>query len=114
MYFAKGDDNRLCARKYKQELLHYFCSECALPVSHQPARLKKQAQSKECPCEQFEALKLGDIIPGKGRNRYSNFILHLAGFEALKTKSRAQMEKEQNNIDNKTLPSAIGEEVEAP
>ena len=54
---------------------------------------------------------MGDVIPGKGRNKFSNFIMHLAGFEALKTKSKAQMEKELNNVDNTTLPSVISEEV---
>ena len=57
---------------------------------------------------------MGDVIPGKGRNRYTNFIMYLAGFETLKTKSKTQMDKEQNNVEIKSILSAPSDKVVAP
>ena len=56
---------------------------------------------------------MGDIIPGKGRNRHTNFIMHLARFEPLKTKSKDQMNREKNDVDNKGFPSVNLDEVSA-
>ena len=50
-----------------------------MPVLKTEWHLKKHTWSKNCKATTFEALKLGDLIPGKGKNKYQNFIYFLAG-----------------------------------
>ena len=42
---------------------------------------------------------MGDMIPGKGKNKYSNFILYLGGIEALKAKTKAKLIEEKGSIN---------------
>ena len=68
---------------------HYFCKECTIPILISIPHFKRHLKSNTCKAKIFEALKLNDIIPGKGKNRHSNFMLFLGGFEDLKSKNKA-------------------------
>ena len=65
--------------------------------------MAKHIWSPVCLAERFEALKLGDVIPGPGKNKHTNFLLYLVNLEELESKPKAQLLQELKELDrNKT------------
>ena len=112
LYFSKEDEYRLIMRRYKNQQPHYFCSECAVPVPFFSLQIDKHVWSRECSAKVFNALKMGDMIPGKGKNKYSNFILYLGGIEALKAKTKAKLIEEKGSIN--PVDKQVDREDKAP
>jgi len=91
--------------------LHHFCNECTTPVVKSDYHIKKHINSKVCKSNKFEALKLDDVIPGKGRSRYTNFILYLAGYEELMAKSKHELDQEKEDLKRQECEVTIHEEA---
>ena len=54
---------------------------------------------------------MGDVLPGKGKNKYVNFLLYLANLEELKIKPKTQLIQEQKELEQAKSQFNVNEEV---